>query len=68
MKREQEDRLTLKEAAALPGCPLKVESLRTAINRGKLPGRKYGNTWTITREDLIYYLENRKIGRPKKDD
>lgn len=59
--------LTLKEACSLPECDLKPVSLRTFISRGILPGKKYGNTWVIKRSDLFLYLDNRKVGRPRKN-
>jgi hypothetical protein len=55
------DRLTLKEAAALVGH--KPASLRQAVLRGKLQAERVeeqrGAVWYTTRADLQRYLDNR---------
>lgn len=58
--------LTLQEATKLQECNLTAGSLRTAINRRKLRARKFGNTWCISKKELLEYLARRKPGRPPK--
>ncbi len=58
--------LTLKEASSLAVCDISPIALRAAIRRGQLAGRKFGNSWGIKCVDLCSYLNNRKVGRPKK--
>lgn len=58
--------LTLEQAAKLPECNLRPVSLRAAIRRKQLIGVKYGNTWLVWKSDLLLYLNNRKVGRPRK--
>lgn len=60
--------LTLQEAAALPECDIKASSLRMAIGRGRLSGVKRGKTWYVTKRSVILYLNNRKVGRPPREE
>ncbi len=51
--RELDDLITLSEAAVLIGrSPV---SLRSAVARGKLPARRFGNTWVTTRTHVSEY-------------
>jgi hypothetical protein len=57
--------LTLAEAAARTrgrdGQPLSPVTLRVALQRGRLSGRKEGKTWLVTEDALRTYL----AARPK---
>jgi uncharacterized protein YuzE len=58
-----EVRLSLAEASKESG--LSTETLRSQLNKGRLPGEKRGRDWSVTRADLVSYLESRApAGRP----
>ncbi len=65
---DPDEYLTLKEASALTVCDIEPVALRAAIHRGKLTGKKFGNTWGVKCKNLFDYLNNnnRKFGRPRK--
>jgi excisionase family DNA binding protein len=52
--------MTLTEAAVLLG--ITAASLRQAIARGSLRGRKVGNTWTVTAREVERY-RGESLGR-----
>lgn len=58
--------MTLKEAAVVLG--ITPDSLRQAIARGTLRGRKVGTTWTVTPREVERYRADSlgRRGRPRK--
>ncbi|HST51595.1 MAG TPA: helix-turn-helix domain-containing protein [Pyrinomonadaceae bacterium] len=58
------DFLTTKEAAKKLG--VKVRMVQLLIQSGRLPAQKFGRDYMIKESDLKL-VENRKVGRPKKD-
>jgi hypothetical protein len=61
------DLLTLTEAASLPESNITASSFRTAILRGRLPARKLGSIWVVSRADALSYLHSRQVGRPPRE-
>ncbi len=59
------DLLTLREAAQIAG--LSPITLRVQIHRGKLPAKKLGRDWWITRSALNAYIANVSRGSPDAD-
>lgn len=56
----QSEALTLTQAAAFTrslGHPRTTGTLRKAIARGLLSGKKVGRDWTVSTQDLIEYLK-----------
>lgn len=58
------DFLTTKEVAEKLG--VKVRMVQLLIQSGRLPATKFGRDYMIREKDLRL-VENRKVGRPKKD-
>jgi excisionase family DNA binding protein len=58
------DFLTTKEVAEKLG--VKVRMVQLLIQSGRLPATKFGRDYMIRERDLKL-VENRKVGRPKKD-
>jgi excisionase family DNA binding protein len=58
------DFLTTKEVAEKLG--VKVRMVQLLIQSGRLPATKFGRDYQIRERDLKL-VENRKVGRPKKD-
>jgi excisionase family DNA binding protein len=58
------DFLTTNEAANKLG--VKVRMVQLLIQTGRLPATKFGRDYMIKEADLKL-VENRKVGRPKKD-
>ena len=58
------DFLTTKEVAEKLG--VKVRMVQLLIQSGRLPATKFGRDYMIRETDLKL-VENRKVGRPKKD-
>ena len=58
------DFLTTKEVAEKLG--VKVRMVQLLIQSGRLPATKLGRDYMIRERDLKL-VENRKVGRPKKD-
>lgn len=58
------DFLTTKEVAEKLG--VKVRMVQLLIQSGRLPATKFGRDYQIREKDLKL-VENRKVGRPKKD-
>ena len=56
--------LTTKEVAEKLGVSLR--RVQAMIERGRLPATKFGRYYMIRESDLKL-VENRKVGRPKKD-
>lgn len=58
------DYLTTKEVAEKLGVSLR--RVQAMIGSGRLPATKFGRDYMIREADLKV-VENRKVGRPKKD-
>jgi len=58
------DFLTTKEVAERLG--IKIRMVQFLIQSGRLPATKFGRDYMIRESDLKL-VENRKVGRPKKD-
>ena len=61
----EQDLMTITEASARYGFSRSM--IRTWLERGRLPGRVFGRTWTISKADLEAFLAKpRPTGRPPK--
>lgn len=52
----EDELLTLVKAAEVAGCS--APTLSRAIRLGKLAGKKFGNTWLVTRQALDEWLKS----------
>ena len=53
------DILSVDQASAL--LQLNPQTVRRMLVRGQLPGRKLGNTWRLSRNQLLEFVENRNF-------
>jgi excisionase family DNA binding protein len=58
------DLLTTKEVAKLLG--VSMRQVQALITNGRLPAQKFGRDYFIKEKDLKL-VENRKVGRPRKE-
>jgi hypothetical protein len=58
--------LTLPEVCQRFNPNIKPKSLRQALNRGSLKGVKRAGRWFVHINEIVKYLNNRRVGRPKK--
>ena len=58
------DYLTTKEVAERLG--VKIRMVQLLIQNGRLPAAKFGRDYMVKETDLKL-VENRKVGRPKKE-
>lgn len=52
---------TIRETAAMPGCPVSEGYLRGMVKRGECPGFYTGNTFRINAPALFAMLEQRSM-------
>jgi len=65
MLEDENRQITITEAAELFG--FSTSWMRILLERGRVPGRKFGQTWTVNKETLERYLKERPPrGRPRK--